>query len=315
MIEIRAFEPEHAAAAAALFTPSLAVLRRNVPELSPQLPEAEVAARLAGMTGFAAVEGRRLVGYLVSWFPIERFRGAARSGAYAPEWAHGVGGGDTARIYRRLYRAAAAQWATAGCDVHAITLLAGDAAALEAWFWSGFGLAVVDAVRPMQPIAVPEPAGFSVRAATLADAPALAALDIEHNRHYSTAPVFMAPRAAGDAAAWELFLAQPGNTTWLSEDGSGPFGFIKFDANDFDGADVARLDSGVFISGAFVLPARRGRGAAAAILNAALRHYAGAGLACCALDFEAFNPEAASFWMRYFTPVCYSLMRVPEWRG
>jgi hypothetical protein len=48
------------------------------------------------------------------------------------------------------------------------------------------------------------------------------------------------------------------------------------------------------------------------MLEAALRHYAGAGLTTCAVDFEAFNPEASAFWLRHFTPVCHSLMRVPE---
>ena len=44
----------------------------------------------------------------------------------------------------------------------------------------------------------------------------------------------------------------------------------------------------------------------------ALRHYAGEGVTTCAVDFEAFNPEATAFWLRHFTPVCFSLMRVPE---
>jgi hypothetical protein len=31
-----------------------------------------------------------------------------------------------------------------------------------------------------------------------------------------------------------------------------------------------------------------------------------------AVNFESFNPEAASFWMKYFDPLVYSLMRCPE---
>jgi len=33
------------------------------------------------------------------------------------------------------------------------------------------------------------------------------------------------------------------------------------------------------------------------------------------LDFESFNPQARSFWLRYFQPVAYSLMRIPEATG
>jgi hypothetical protein len=48
------------------------------------------------------------------------------------------------------------------------------------------------------------------------------------------------------------------------------------------------------------------------MLDAALRHHAGLGKTCCAVDFEAFNPDATAFWLRHFQVVCLSLMRMPE---
>lgn len=298
-----------------MFVASLGALRKEVPTLSGALADpAAVAAKLEGMPGVAALEGERLIGYLTSWHPIERFRDANRTGAYAPEWAHGAAGdaGRRTAIYRALYRAASTQWTETGCDLHAITLLAGDDATVKAWFWSGFGMGTVDVVRPMTPLDLPALTGYGVRAATADDGPALSALDAEHNRHYVEPPVFMAPRASYDAAAWSAFLERPGNSAWIAEDAGGPFGFIRFD-REFGGADVVETGEGIFISGAYVRASHRGRGAAPAILGAALRHYAALGLGCCALDFEAFNPEAAAFWPRYFTPVCFSLMRAPEW--
>jgi GNAT superfamily N-acetyltransferase len=59
-------------------------------------------------------------------------------------------------------------------------------------------------------------------------------------------------------------------------------------------------------------PAYRSHGVAAHLLGLALQDYARQGFTCCAVTFESFNPEAAAFWPRYFTPVCYSLFRVPE---
>lgn len=58
--------------------------------------------------------------------------------------------------------------------------------------------------------------------------------------------------------------------------------------------------------------AYRGRKAAAALLDAALRDYGPRGFTCCAVDFESFNPEAAVFWPKYFELVAFSLARVPE---
>jgi GNAT superfamily N-acetyltransferase len=314
-VEIVTFERGHVPEATALFAASFNRLRDCVPGLSDAFAKtATVSERLDDMSGFAALADGRLVGYLTSWFPIESFRDTGRIGAYAPEWGHGAAGEQRVDISRALYRVASATWAAAGCDVHAITLLADDTALSRAWFWNGFGMGTVDAVRPMTPLDVPAPVGYTVRAAAAVDASSLAGLQVEQYRHHTRPPVFMAMRLADDPDAWSAFLAQPGSSAWLAEDDAGPFGFIRFD-REFDGADVTASTDGVFISGAYVRASHRRRGAAAALLDAGLRDHADRGLSRCAVDFEAFNPEAAGFWLRYFMPVCHSLMRVPESLG
>lgn len=311
-IRIVPFEAAHVPDAARLFVASLERLRRRVPALPSDLADIDaVRRRLEPMSGFAAMDGGQLAGYLTSWFPIERFRGTGRVGAYSPEWAHGSSGRDQRAVDNALYRAASAAWSTAGCDTHAITILAGDDLALETWFWSGFGMGTVDAIRPTDPLGTAAPSTFEVRRATASDALALAGLDVEHVRHYRDPPVFMAPPAADDGDAWSAFLERAGATAWLVEDDNGPFGFMRF-GPEFDASAVVESATGIFISGAYVRAAYRGRGAARALLEAALAHYSAEGMTSCAVDFEAFNPEAAAFWVRHFAPACYSLMRVPE---
>ena len=175
-------------------------------------------------------------------------------------------------------------------------------------------MGTVDAIRPMTPLEASTFSIGSVRMASPADAPALATLDQEHVRHYADAPVLMPPPELLDEQAWGDFLATDGNAVWLAEDATGPYGFMRFE-RVFHGSAVIESRTGVFISGAFVRPAYRGRGAATAMLDAAIRRYAVDGMASCAVDFEAFNPEAVAFWTRHFAPVCYSLMRVPERPG
>jgi GNAT superfamily N-acetyltransferase len=295
-----------------MFVDALASLRRRVPALPPDLEDvAEVGRRLQSMAGFAALQDATLVGYLTSWFPIERFRETARVAAYAPEWAHGSIGPDRRAIDHALYRAASAAWSSAGCDTHALTLLAGEDDALETWFWSGFGMGTVDAVRPLTPIGHATRPGLTVRRSTPGDSATLAALDVDHQRHYRNAPVFMVPPEPDDASAWTAFIERPGATVWLAEDDGQPVGFLRF-GHEFNASAVVESATAVFISGAYVRPESRGRGAATAMLDAAIRYYAAEGLASCAVDFEAFNPEATAFWLRHFTPVCHSLMRVPE---
>jgi GNAT superfamily N-acetyltransferase len=199
--------------------------------------------------------------------------------------------------------------------VHAITLLAHDQIAEKTWFWNGFGLIVVDAVRPIQPLNMPLPTGLQIRGARSGDAHALAELDAEHCAHYTRSPIFMPPRAASDAAEYTAFLARPKNSIWLALDGEIPVGFIRYEAYDFDGVAIVESDDAIAINGAYVRPAYRGRRVAAALLDAALRDYQARGFTFCAVNFESFNPEAAGFWMTYFQPVCLSVARVPEVAG
>lgn len=315
-MEILPFDVAYLSDAAALFVEDLTRLRAAVPALSDRLTDSvavqqRIAAIMAANGGLMALNDGALVGYL-GWWLVEDFRGAGRKAAYCPEWAHGAADGRKTAICRALYRAAAAAWAEAGCQVHAITLLAHDRAALETWFWNGFGLLVVDAVRPMRGLGGLPASALQFRAATADDASALAALDAAHCRHYSAPPIFMAPRQGESAADWAEFLTRPRNSVWLAFDNTEPVGFMRFDGNEFDGAAIVESESTIKINGAYVRPAYRGRNAAAGLLDAGLRDYAGQGFTSCAVDFESFNPEAAAFWPRHFQPVCFSLMRAPE---
>jgi GNAT superfamily N-acetyltransferase len=163
----------------------------------------------------------------------------------------------------------------------------------------------------MTPIEHPVPDGIVVRMALQTDAAVLAALDVEHQRHYQESPVFMQAREPEDAGSFTAFLRRPGATIWLAEDRGEAVGFLRC-GREFNASAVVESAAANFISAVYVRPATRGRGAAAAMLDAALRHYAVEGVATCAVDFEAFNPEATAFWLRHFTPVCLSLIRVPE---
>jgi ribosomal protein S18 acetylase RimI-like enzyme len=315
-MQIIPFQPDHLPAAAVLFASSFEQQRQFVPALPARLSSpAEVQPLLGRMqekhSGLAAVQGGELVGYLL-WLYIGNFRNARRKAAYCPVWAHGTDPGLQGSIYPELYRAASSQWAEAGCEVHAISLLAQAAAAVQTWFWSGFGLAVVDAIRSMTGLFIQTPPGVTLRKAGGQDAGLLADLEAEHWHHYLTAPIFMNPTPPSTASEFLELLAAPGGSAWLAFVDDRPAGYLRLEGSSHGAAEIVAADTTISITGAYVLPALRGRKIAPALLDAALRDYAAQGYTACSVDFESFNPEAASFWMRYFDPVCYSLLRVPE---
>lgn len=315
-MEVVHLHPEHLPQAAALFVCNFKSLRQGIPVLpdtfeDPETVSKQLAKLLSTCPGVAAFEQDRLVGF-IAWYVFNRFREVERRTAYCPEWAHAAEKGMKPKVYRALYRAAAAQMTAAGCRAHAITLLARDPELEKFWFWNGFGLTVVDAVRSIEPPETPPAAGCKIRKAGLEDALMLAALEIEHWQHYYESPVLMAPQQPDDAAQIAALISDSKNAYWVATDNDRPIGFIRFEGSSFGAADIVNDVSTVAITGAFVRPEYRGRKFASAILHAALSEYSKQGYRRCSVDFESFNPEAAGFWMRYFDPVCLSVMRVVE---
>jgi GNAT superfamily N-acetyltransferase len=314
--QITCFDKDYLPEAAALFVRNFRKLRLSVPEAPSLMEEPErvttmLAELFASCPGVMALDQGRLLGYM-GWFIVDEFRGTDRKGAYCPEWGHAAAEGIQSNVYRAMYRLAAEQWADQKCQVHAVTLLANDPEAEKVWFWNGFGLTGVDAVRSTQPLGVAGPSDFVIRKSTSADAELLSVLDAEHWMHYSSPPIFMVPHTPGNAAEFSAFIDKPDNSVWLAMDGHNPAGFIQFERVSFGAAQVVQSETTIAITGAYVRPEYRGKKIAAAILNAGLRNYATRGFVRCSVDFESFNPEAVGFWMRYFRLVCLSVVRVPE---
>ncbi len=315
-MDILPFNPTYLPEAAALFIENFQHLRQTIPLLPDLMEDSQRVTRKLEILfkynpGIMAVDQGKLVGYL-GWFLVNRFRDTDRKGAYVPEYGHAAITERKAAIYRAMYRAAGEMWAKAGSQVHAITLLANDAIAEKTWYWSGFGLTVVDAIRPMIPLDTQPPTTLTLKKATIEDTSLLLELDCEHCLHYESSPTFMTPRGRWSVEDIVNIFSHQNNSIWLALDGQIPAGFLYFNGHSFDEIAILTSERTIGISGAYVRPAYRGQRVAASLLNAAISDYAAQGFSFCAVNFESINPEASGLWMRYFQPVCYSLLRVPE---
>ncbi len=321
-MEITTLRKQDIPAAAALFTSGFKNLRQAIPLLPDRMEDTVIVSGLlenllSKSAGVAAFDGERLVGYL-GWWLVDGFRNTRRRAGYVPEWAHAVVEEKKPEIYRGLYRAASDFWSKAGCNTHAITILASDKVAIDTWFWNGFGLTVLDAVRSITPVnpTNPDPAfirsGYTVRKASLADAEALAELEGEHVQHYAQSPVLMIPFKPNNAEEYSRFLAHPTNHAWLVFKGTQPVAYLRFESQSEGAAEVVNGPGKIAITSAYVRPAHRGHAIALALLDEGLTYFSAQGFKRCSVDFESFNPEAVSFWLKYFMPVCFSVVRVPE---
>lgn len=261
--------------------------------------------------GVAVLDGDQLLGYM-GWFLIDGFRGTSRKAALSVEWAHATRSENKTVIYRALYQAASSEWFNAGCDTHVVTFLAGDPVDERFWFWNGFGLIVVDCVRSMDPIPISGRCRLTIRRATIEDLSAVVEIEAEHWRHYLQPPILMTSPSPDGINEFTEFFKNPDNSVWIALDDSRIAGYIRCEKSSLGAAAILNDPRTVAITGAYTRPQYRGLGAAPALLNEAIAEYKRRGYQRCSVDFESFNPEAAAFWVRYFTPVCYSVLRNPE---
>jgi GNAT superfamily N-acetyltransferase len=308
-LEIVSLQEEHLEEAAALVTTGYRALRRHVPLVPPRFEQAEsILQLLHGLSGqapgVAAVQGGRLTGFLLGWL-LPDFRG--KRSTYSPEWAHAAELDDRQRIYREMYAQLSAQWVAAGYVAHMVTFLAHDRTAVEAWHWLGFGLAAVDAMRDLAPVPGAA-ADVAIRRTGSQDVAVAMAFDEALRQHLAAAPIFL-PEENHPQEYHERWLADPANVLWLAYQGDEAVGCMGLGPANPEACYLINDERTASILTAYTKEELRNGGIGSALLNHSLTWARTAGYERCAVDFESPNIPGASFWLRHFQPVCYSLIR------
>lgn len=309
-------KPEHLNDAASLVASAFRRERQHVPSLPARYEDPasifSMLERFLGKApGIAALDGGRLVGFLQG-VAIPEFKGTFR-GVYCPEWAHAAAGPDRAGIYRLLYRQLAARWVADGCFTQALTLFAHDDEAVRAWFEANFGLLVMDACRPLAPLdegPANAPSGaLEIRQGGARDIPLVVPLGQGLCRHLAASPTFLAGFHLLGPKDWERWLAEPDHFFWLAFLDGRTVAYVKGERSTDSACEIVR-DPGTFsLTGAYTLPELRSSGVATRLLSAIVEWAKANGYERCTVDFESANFDGRSFWLRHFTPVCYSLIR------
>ncbi len=257
--------------------------------------------------GVAVLENSKLIGFMTGFY-IDRFLSPHR-GAYCPEWAHGSTDENAFDIYRLMYRELGQRWAEDGCITHAINLMSQASEAQKAFSWNGFGGICIDAVRPVEPIAVKLPDRIRISPMLEADIPVWLPMVEAQALHLTKSPSFiphLEPKKAEDLRA---ILNEPGNFAWMARQDGEAVGYMRIAPIEHGAAWMVNGERKFAVNGAYVRPEHRGRGIARTLLSAVMDWGAEEGFSRCSVDFEATNPEACGFWLKHFQPVCRSMVR------
>lgn len=268
-----------------------------------ELLRKEIAHLFSRGSGFAALSGGALVGFLAG-YEIGPLFGSS-PGIYCPVSGHGAVRENRTAIYQGLYAKAAQMWVEKGHLSHAVTLFAHARETVDTWFWLGFGMRCVDSIRKAEPVqAGPD---ISVCKMSAKDVPELAQLHREHNFYYGQSPIFM-PREEEDPVQDLLeWLDKPGHHLWAAYLDGVPRGYMRIqpEAESF----VSLHPDVMNITGAYVDPSTRRSGIGAALLNAVNTWLVENRFPLCGVDFEAINVTGSQFWNKHFTPYTYSVVR------
>jgi GNAT superfamily N-acetyltransferase len=245
-----------------------------------------------------------MVGFLTGWH-LQSFRG--QRSAYSPEYANAAELEDSPRICKEMYSQLAAIWVAEKYVAHYISLFPNDVDALRAWYWMGFGMIAVDALRGLDPLQ-----GYdlevSIRRAEPQDLERVIELHDGLSRYMKGTPIFL-PTEREDRSYYEEWLCNPDKVVWLAYRNEEPVAFMRLGPASENVCIIIYEEKTTSIYAAFTKEKVRGEGIATALLDQALNAARASGYERCAVSFEPMNVLGSRFWLEHFRPVCYSVLR------
>ncbi|MFW6287583.1 MAG: N-acetyltransferase family protein [bacterium] len=260
-------------------------------------------------SGVAAFKGDKLLGFLVG-FEIDEFFGRCK-GIYVPVYGHGADKTLRKSLYQRMYKSAAELWVKNGNTNHAITLLAHLEDVINTWFWLGFGLRCIEAMREVKPInnfdINADNTGIQIRKAEKKDILYLADIQRIHNLYYRNSPLFMPNEDEDPVQYLKDWWSKENRHLWLADDGDKPLAYMRIQNNGE--SFVSEHPTVMNITGAYVDESARKSKIATAMLASIQDWLSENNYRLCGVEFESFNILGSSFWTKYFTPYTFSLVR------
>lgn len=318
------FDHSHLPKASELLKSCYEMEREHVPFL-PKIESFPDLTHFAdNQLGVAAFEGNRLLGYLCAYNPMEDAYGTTNvRGIFSPIHAHGVspvvskvtsvnsGISDRDRIYTLMYQAAAEKWVRDGILNHAIALYTHDNEAINSFFYNGFGLRCIDAIRELNDIpkmvSTPDSTGKDM---IYEEVPRKAWGNLLkcHNgliSHISNSPIFMCFDSIDEE---ELYNRTSQDVRYFAVRLKDEYiAYVKIGAHGEN--FVTEQDLMMNICGAYCLPEYRGKGIYHNLIVTLMETLKREGILLLGVDCESFNPNARGLWLKYFTEYTHSVVR------
>lgn len=257
--------------------------------------------------GVVAFENEKMIGFLCCNDPFDNaFRATDVRGIFSPIGASAAVSKKRSKIYAAMYQAAGAKWVKTGAVSHAICLYAHDNELQQQFYYYGFGLRCIDAIRPMELIDCEPCAGYDFAELSKAEYHIVYPLHLALYRHYCESPFFMNRKPETQEEFFSSSV-QDGGRYFVAKQNGKLCAFLKISATGE--TFIATGNNYRHIRGAYCLPEHRGKELYQNLLNFAISILKREGYTRLGVNFESFNPTARGFWLKYFTAYTNSVVR------
>lgn len=290
---------------------AMAIVKDNYEEERIAVPSLPMVEDFPDITLFAdnnlgavMLENDKVLGFLGCYNPWE-YNNIKRT--YSPIHAHGAISSNREYVYKRLYQAAARKWKENNITSHGIGLYSHDKAAINSFFVNGFGMHLMDAIRPMEGINVKPVTGYEFKELNINNKEQLLELKNKLIDHLGNSPTFLYyPQT--DSANLEKEFQRRNARYFVGNFNEEIVAFLEITKN---GENFATYHSKMInICGAFCKENHRGKDVFNNLLNYVITTLKEEEYSLLGVDFESFNPTAHSFWLKDFTSYTTSLLRV-----
>lgn len=308
MFNMKKIEEAHLKEAAELFIKNYKQQRKRTLELPEKYEDVDKVLSLLKDTlqekGVVVLKDEDLIGYMTG-FTIPEFRG--RRSIFIPEWAHSSEKNNKEIIYDMMYKKLATYWISDGCYTHLISTLGYDKKLRNLLSWSGFGMAAVDTIRDTSTIMSKD--DIKIRRAEKDDITLLAEMTIKLVEYLNSSPIFLPKEDEDLEEYYKDFLSKESSDVFMALKDEKPISYMSISSDTGDSSQIVKDEDTAGINGAYTLKEYRHSGIGTSLLNRCIRWAEEQNYERIAVDFEPENIEARHFWLKYFKPVSYTMIR------
>jgi GNAT superfamily N-acetyltransferase len=254
--------------------------------------------------GVAVVEQNQLLAYMVTGFQSP-WKG--QQSAFVPEYCHSAVVTKKREFYQRMYMHLAQEWVNNDIHIHTIGYFAHDRILQDTLYHLGFGAIVAERLRDFSVIHT----RHDVTIVEERDASKLFDLDMEHNRYYPKAPIFISKNTEKHEVLADLEAhARQGDVFLAYYEKHEPCAYVIVGNSAIGGEGFLLQNTKTAqIKAAYARPEIRGKGIGKALLQCAVQWSQQQGYERVFVEHETANFHGGNFWRKHFTPYVYFSMR------